>query len=123
VSISNDLLEGAPMSSLKLVAGRTRPETIVELAAGAGVFAMIVLELARVGTSAGPDVEMIEALRRAVPDVDLFAGGGVRGPEDLKRLANAGCDGALVATALPDGRLGTSDIAGARRLGHAKLTR
>jgi len=84
---------------------------------------MIVLELARVGTSAGPDVEMIEGLRRAVPTVSLFAGGGVRGPEDLKRLAAAGCDGALVATALHDGRLRSSDVAGASRLGHARLTR
>jgi phosphoribosylformimino-5-aminoimidazole carboxamide ribotide isomerase len=95
----------------------------VELAAGAGVTSMIVLELARVGTSAGPDVEMIEAVRRAVPLVDLFAGGGVRGPEDLTRLAEAGCDGALVATALHDGRLGSGHVAGARRLGHARLTR
>ena len=43
--------------------------------------------------------------------------------DDLKRLAGAGCDGALVATALHDGRLRSGDIAGARRLGHARLTR
>ena len=123
VSFSLDLRDGAPVSSLHLVSGRTRPDTIVELAAAAGVSSMIVLELARVGTSAGPDVEMIEGLRRAVPTVSLFAGGGVRGPEDLKRLAAAGCDGALVATALHDGRLGSDHVAGARRLGHARLTR
>jgi uncharacterized protein related to proFAR isomerase len=123
VSFSLDLRDGAPVSSLQLVSGRTRPETIVELAAAAGVSSVIVLELARVGTNAGPDIEMIEAVRRAVPAVDLFAGGGVRGPEDLHRLANAGCDGALVATALHDGRLGSGHIAGARRLGHARVTR
>ena len=123
VAFSLDLRDGAPISSLHLVSGRTRPETIVELAAAAGVSSVIVLELARVGTSAGPDVEMIESVRRAVPEVALFAGGGVRGPDDLKRLAGAGCDGALVATALHDGRLGSGDIAGARRLGHARLTR
>ena len=123
VSFSLDLRDGAPVSSLHLVSERTRPDTIVELAAAAGVTSVIVLELARVGTSAGPDLEMIDAVRRAVPQVDLFAGGGVRGPEDLERLAEAGCDGALVATALHDGRLGSSHIAGARRLGHARLTR
>jgi phosphoribosylformimino-5-aminoimidazole carboxamide ribotide isomerase len=123
VSFSLDLRDGAPVSNLHLVSGRTRADTIVELAAAAGVGSMIVLELARVGTSAGPDVEMIEAVRRAVPDARLFAGGGVRGAEDLERLADAGCDGALVATALHDGRLGSDDIAVARRLGHDKLTR
>jgi phosphoribosylformimino-5-aminoimidazole carboxamide ribotide isomerase len=123
VSFSLDLRDGAPVSSLHLVSGRTRPDTIVELAAAAGVTSVIVLELARVGTYSGPDLEMIDAVRRAVPQVDLFAGGGVRGAEDLERLAEAGCDGALVATALHDGRLGSSHIAGARRLRHARLTR
>src|SRR5688572_27234236 len=124
VSFSLDLRDGAPVSSLHLVSGRTRPETIVELAAAAGVSSVIVLELARVGTNAGPDAEMIEGLRRAVPEAALFAGGGVAGPDDLERLADAGCEGALVATALHDGRLGSGDIAVARRrIGHDKLTR
>jgi len=123
VSFSLDLRDGAPVSSLHLVSGRTRPETIVDLAAEAGVSSVIVMELARVGTSAGPDVETIEAVRRAVPEVPLYAGGGVRGKEDLQRLADAGCEGALVATALHDGRLDSSDIMAARRRGHERLTR
>jgi len=123
VSFSLDLRDGAPVSSLHLVSGRTRPETIVDLAAGAGVSSVIVLELARVGTSAGPDVEMIEAVHRAVPEVPLYAGGGVRGPEDLQRLADAGCEGALVATALHDGRLESADVVAARRRNHDRLTR
>ena len=52
-----------------------------------------------------------------------WIGAGRMGFEMAKRLAGAGCDGALVATALHDGRLGSGDIAGARRLGHARLTR
>ena len=123
VSFSLDLRDGAPVSSLHLVSARTRPDTIVELAAAAGVASVIVLELARVGTSAGPDLEMIDAVRRAVPEVALFAGGGVRGPDDLHRLAEAGCEGALVATALHDGRLRSEHITVARRRGHARLTR
>jgi len=48
---------------------------------------------------------MIVRVRQAAPDVTLLAGGGVRGPDDLSRLADAGADGALVATALLDGSL------------------
>jgi uncharacterized protein related to proFAR isomerase len=44
-------------------------------------------------------------LRAAVPGVTLMAGGGVRDATDLDHLARAGCDGALVATALLSGRL------------------
>ena len=44
-------------------------------------------------------------LRAAHPGCELIAGGGVRGPADLELMAGAGCDAALVASALHDGRL------------------
>jgi phosphoribosylformimino-5-aminoimidazole carboxamide ribotide isomerase len=66
---------------------------------------VIVLDLARVGSGAGPDLRLLERLRRTVPGVTLLAGGGVRGADDLDRLADVGCDGALVGTALLSGRL------------------
>jgi len=44
----------------------------------------------------------------------LLAGGGVRDPGDLRELAQLGCTGALVATALHDGRLTAEDVAAAR---------
>ena len=88
---------------------------MAERAAQAGAGAVIVLDLARVGTGTGLDLALIGRVRDAVPGVTLLAGGGVRGPEDLARLADAGCDGALVATALHDGRLGPEDIAAAKR--------
>ena len=66
------------------------------------------IDLARVGTGAGLDLPLIARVRDAAPGLTLLAGGGVRGPEDLARLVDAGCDGALVATALQDGRLGAA---------------
>ena len=59
------------------------------------------LDLGRVGSSRGLDVVTLGAVRRAAaPDVMLLAGGGIRGGEDLRLAASAGCDGVLVATAL-----------------------
>jgi phosphoribosylformimino-5-aminoimidazole carboxamide ribotide isomerase len=69
-----------------------------------------VLDLARVGEGGGPDVEVIARVREAAPAPLLLAGGGVRGLTDLARLAEIGCDGALVATALLDGRLSAADV-------------
>ena len=80
----------------------------VELAVAiveAGVNALIVLDLERVGTGAGIEATLLATLREAVPDVLLFAGGGVCGPDDLSRLVEVGCDGALVATALQNGAI------------------
>ena len=85
-------------------------------AADAGAGAVIVLDLARVGTGRGLDLALIARVREAAPGLTLLAGGGVRGLDDLARLTGCGCDGALVATALHDGRLGADEVAAAQRL-------
>ena len=74
----------------------------------------IVLDLARVGSGAGPDVGLIAALRAAFPDLELLAGGGVRDVEDLRALDAAGAAGALVATALHGGVIGRRELAALR---------
>ena len=103
VAFSLDLKDGRPLAHAGL---RDRsPGQLAARAAKAGAGAIIVLDLARVGTGAGLDLALIERVRSAAPDVMLVAGGGVRGTEDLEALAAAGCDGALVATALLEGRL------------------
>ena len=70
----------------------------------------ILLDLARVGTGAGIDLELIAAAHRQHPEITLLAGGGVRDAGDLRALAAAGAGGALVATALHNGALGRQTI-------------
>ncbi|MFG1342055.1 HisA/HisF-related TIM barrel protein [Xanthobacter autotrophicus] len=71
---------------------------------------VIVMTLARVGSGEGPDLAALArtAARAAASGRHplLYAAGGVRGPEDLDRLAAAGAAGVLVASALHDGRIG-----------------
>jgi HisA/HisF family protein len=74
----------------------------------------IVLDLARVGSGAGPDVRLIAEMHAAFPDLELLAGGGVRDAEDLRALAAAGAAGALVATALHSGVIGPRELAALR---------
>jgi phosphoribosylformimino-5-aminoimidazole carboxamide ribotide isomerase len=99
IAFSLDLRHGQPIGI-----GET-PETLAAHAADAGVRTLIVLDVGRVGMRGGPDMAMIRRIRQAVPDLSLLAGGGVRGADDLNQLADAGYDGALVATALHEGRL------------------
>jgi uncharacterized protein related to proFAR isomerase len=44
------------------------------------------------------------------PDVEIIAGGGVRGIEDLRRLKKKGIRGVLLASALHDGILRRKDL-------------
>ncbi len=113
VVFSLDLRGGAPLVRPGAPhGGGGSPLELARRAVDAGVRALLVLDLARVGTGAGVDLELVRRLRLALPGVELLAGGGVAGPADLARLAATGCDAVLVATALHDGRLAASDLRG-----------
>lgn len=66
---------------------------------------VIVMTLDRVGMGAGPDLERLEELRRRAPGRRIFAAGGIRGAADLARLKAFGLHGALISTALHQGRI------------------
>jgi phosphoribosylformimino-5-aminoimidazole carboxamide ribotide isomerase len=102
-AFSLDLRGGVPLGSLG--ASAPDPVALAVRAAEAGVSAVIVLDLARVGASGGVDSTMLTAIRTAVPGVELVVGGGVRDGADLALAEQAGCDGALVGTALHAGSI------------------
>ncbi len=71
---------------------------------GLSLCGIILLELDRVGTSSGLDREFLEKAS-SVSDHALILGGGVKGAEDLRLLEELGYSGALVATAVHNGRI------------------
>jgi phosphoribosylformimino-5-aminoimidazole carboxamide ribotide isomerase len=105
VAFSLDLRDGAPLASAEPLRAMA-PREIARRAVDAGAETVIVLDLARVGSSGGADDVMMRDIRAALPGVDLIAGGGVRHGADLERLAAAGANGALVATAVHRGAIG-----------------
>jgi HisA/HisF family protein len=72
---------------------------------------VIVMTLARVGTGQGPDLDRLARVKAAAGRRRVWAAGGVRGIEDIEQLAAMGLAGALVATALHDGRLPRAAVA------------
>lgn len=72
---------------------------------------VIVMTLARVGTGAGPDMERLAEIKRRAGDRDVIAAGGVRDAGDAEMLVGLGIAGALVATALHEGRFTPSQLA------------
>jgi phosphoribosylformimino-5-aminoimidazole carboxamide ribotide isomerase len=71
---------------------------------------VIVMTLARVGSGAGPDLGRFAAIRAIAEEREIYAAGGVRDGADLSALKAAGAAGALIATALHDGRIRRADL-------------
>jgi HisA/HisF family protein len=110
VVLSADLRDGRALSPNPQLAGLPALDAVARLHRP-GLREAIVLDLARVGSGAGPDVGLIAEIHAAFPDFELLAGGGVRDVEDLRALGDAGAAGALVATALHDGVIGPRELA------------
>ena len=105
IIFSLDLKNGVPLGNHAAWHDPT-PWGIAEAAIQFGVTRLIVLDLAQVGGGQGIGTEeLCQRLSRAFPTVELIAGGGVRGREDLVRLQECGVHAALVTSALHDGRL------------------
>jgi phosphoribosylformimino-5-aminoimidazole carboxamide ribotide isomerase len=109
VVFSLDLRDGQPIATTPELAQQS-PEDLAARAAAAGVSAMLMLDLARVGSDSGVDLDLLARIRSGVPTVPLYAGGGVRSIDDVEQLRGVGCDGALVATALLDGQITKRDL-------------
>jgi phosphoribosylformimino-5-aminoimidazole carboxamide ribotide isomerase len=108
--LSVDLRDGRVLSPDAQLAGVPAMDALARLRRP-GLREAIVLDLARVGSGAGPDVALIAELHDAFPDLELLAGGGVRTIDDLRALEGAGAAGALVATALHRGVIGPRELA------------
>lgn len=115
VAFSLDLRDGTPLT-ISDAPTALSPEEVARQAVAAGARSIIVLDVARVGTGGGPDLDTLRRVRMAAPGVPVLAGGGVRGIDDLRQLAHIGCTGALVATAIHEGRLTPADVVTARAL-------
>ncbi|MEX0938592.1 MAG: HisA/HisF-related TIM barrel protein [Pirellulales bacterium] len=111
---SLDLANGQPLTSSSAFANRSAPQIVEELRES-GIERWIVLDLAQVGTGGGPAESVLQAcreLRAIAPHAEIIAGGGVRQVGDLQSLARAGCDAALVASALHEGAITRQEIEG-----------
>jgi len=76
----------------------------------------IVLDVSGVGTDNGVStIELCRDIRRLLPTGRIITGGGVRCIADLELLRGEGIDGALVASALHQGRLTATELAALSR--------
>jgi phosphoribosylformimino-5-aminoimidazole carboxamide ribotide isomerase len=105
VIFSLDMKNGEPLGNVN---GWSKADaySIANEAIGLGIRRLIILDLARVGLGRGLGTEeLCHRIVKANPEIEICAGGGIQGPQDLTRLAECEVQGVLVASALHDGRL------------------
>ena len=72
---------------------------------------LIAIDLDRVGTRAGPNLDRLRSVIALAGDRAIFAAGGIRDIRDIEQAAAAGASGVLLATALHSGAVTQNEIA------------
>lgn len=89
--------------------GCTNPICLLNEFKVMGVSQVIVLDLARVGSGEGVNMDFMKKVLAEVP-LNLYVGGGVRDISDLLELRDTGISGALVATSLHSGKISIGQL-------------
>jgi phosphoribosylformimino-5-aminoimidazole carboxamide ribotide isomerase len=74
-----------------------------------GVSSVIVLDLARVGSCEGVNVDFLKKVLEK-KTFDIYVGGGVRDIDDLINLKTLALSGVLVASALHSGKISIEEL-------------
>ncbi len=104
---SLDLRDGRPVGP---AAANLHPMHVVDSVLRIGLHHLIVLEFTNIGSSRGVQTaSFCHSVKDRRADVILWTGGGVRDVADLMRLQLNRLDGAMVASALHDGKITPND--------------
>jgi len=110
VVFSLDLKQGHPMGKIDGLTA-VDPKSLAISIINRGYKRLIVLDLEAVGTETGPvTTELCRSIRDVSKETEIISGGGIRGEQDLLALEESGVDSVLMATALHNGTLTTSQI-------------
>ena len=72
---------------------------------------VIVMTLDQVGSQSGPDLARLNAIKHLCPRTSIYAAGGISSIHDLNTLKAQHFTGALIASALHNGKLGKAELA------------
>ncbi len=102
ISVSIDIKNGIVLTKDRKMA--IEPKKLVKLLNDYDIKDLIILELNKVGTGAGIDAGFLKEVA-GLSNHDVLAGGGIRDLDDINALKKIGIIGALVATAVHNGRI------------------
>ncbi len=108
VVLSLDLKGNKVITKAEGVEGTDEPLQLLREFEIKGVNQVIVLDLERVGSAKGVNLDFLK--KAMAVGVDIVVGGGVGGICDIVKLKNIGISGALVSTALHNGKITIKDL-------------
>jgi phosphoribosylformimino-5-aminoimidazole carboxamide ribotide isomerase len=114
VIVSIDLKRGEVMGVAENIRSMN-PFTLAQSLEKIGVLQVILLDLDRVGTECGANVEILNEILKNTK-IKVLVGGGIRSLQDLEKLRTLKVSGALVATALHNGKLRVDELKSAKFL-------
>ena len=75
-----------------------------------GIRYIKVTDISKEGSLSGPSIKLYKEIMKRFPNFSIYAGGGVRNIDDLKRLSDLGIYGTIIGKAYYEGRLSLKDL-------------
>lgn len=75
-----------------------------------GIMRLFCTDVSKDGLLQGPSFTLYEQLMTAFPELELIASGGVSSADDLRRLKDIGCKGAIVGKAFYENRITIKEL-------------
>ncbi len=108
VMVSIDLKNGKILSKCKEIV-RQSLEVLAKRLECMSVKELILLDLSRVGSESGVNIELIRRVLDSV-DIPIITGGGIRNIDDVLLLRDLGVSGVLISTALHNSKIKREDL-------------
>ena len=70
----------------------------------------ICTDISKDGLLAGTSIELYKKIIAQMPDIQLIASGGVTDMDDIKKLTEIGCFGAIIGKAIYEGRISVKEL-------------
>ncbi|MCZ7384796.1 MAG: HisA/HisF-related TIM barrel protein [Candidatus Methanoperedens sp.] len=102
INVSIDMKNGKVLTKDRKL--EMKPRELIKKLNDYDIKDIIILELSKVGTSAGIDVDFFKEVA-GLSNHNILVGGGIRDMDDIHALEKIGISGALVATAVHNGKI------------------
>lgn len=105
IVLSIDVKNDEVLSGCERIKSKIPQDVAAKFAEHAGE--IILLDLSRVGMGKGPNLDLCRKVVGAAHGTNIIYGGGIHSDDDIELLRKAGVSGALVGSAVHDGRITT----------------